>query len=258
MAVKNPVFVGIEIINAPGRLRNAYVYAALDETCQLLAIGRGDRAELLAFLGGQQSAWAAVNGPRRPNMGIHSHENPSQVGLPFEKPELPPNSRVCERLLAAEGFTLTPTPDKAADCTSWARRSFDLYQQLTEFDYGDYPGSEGPRYSLETHPEIIFWRLLKGKLPLPASLEGRLQRQLILYSLQMPVPDAMDFFLEVTRFKLIQGEVPDEKIFSIEELNALAAAYIAWQAGNQSEDIDLIGDPEEGQIVLPARMISPL
>jgi len=61
----------------------------------------------------------------------------------------------------------------------------------------------------------------------------------------------MDFFLEVTRFKLIQGELPDQNIHTIEELNALAAAYIAWQTAHNPDKIDLIGDFNEGQIALP-------
>ena len=78
-----------------------------------------------------------------------------------------------------------------------------------------------------------------------------MQRQLILGSIEMPVPDAMDFFLEITRFKLMQGELPDENIHSMEELNALAAAHIAWQSAHHPNKLDLLGDLIEGQIALP-------
>jgi hypothetical protein len=113
------------------------------------------------------------------------------------------------------------------------RKGFSLYQGLEAFGYQTFPQADGPHQLLETQSEAVFWRLLKGKAPLPNSLEGRLQRQLILYSIEMPVPDAMDFFLEITRFKLMQGELPDQDIHTYEELNALAAAHIAWQAGHE-------------------------
>ncbi len=61
----------------------------------------------------------------------------------------------------------------------------------------------------------------------------------------------MDFFLEVTRYKLIQGDLPDQDILPFDELNALAAAQVAWLAAQHPDHLDLIGDPDEGQIALP-------
>ena len=115
------------------------------------------------------------------------------------------------------------------------------------------PTKKAPAKAWKPGADAIFWRFLKGKDPLPASLEARIQRQLILYEQQLPVPDAMDFFLEITRFKLMQGDLPDGDIYTFEELNALAAAQIAWQAAHQPGQIDLLGDPEEGQIAVPRR-----
>ena len=65
MPRKSPVFVGVEIIRSAGRLRQAFVYAALDTDRELLAIGHGDRDEILAYLGGQGSAHVAINAPRQ-------------------------------------------------------------------------------------------------------------------------------------------------------------------------------------------------
>ena len=61
----------------------------------------------------------------------------------------------------------------------------------------------------------------------------------------------MDFFMEITRFKLVQGDLPLENIHSAEELSALAAALVSWRAGCEPERIDLLGDPLGGQIALP-------
>ena len=251
MPRKSPVFVGVEIIRSAGRLRQAFVYAALDTDRELLAIGHGDRDEILAYLGGQGSAHVAINAPRQLNTGAVNQARTYQDGLPFTDPIEPLNLRYCEYLLQQEGFKINATPDQAKSCPRWVRRGFRLYQRLREFGYAPYPNTDGSRHSLETQADAVFWRLLKGNLPLPHSLEGRLQRQLILYDRQLPVPDAMDFFYEITRYKLMQGDLPDQDIFSFEELNALAAALIAWQAAHCPEEIELLGDAEEGQIALP-------
>lgn len=253
MSEKSPVYVGVEILHSAGRLRRAYVYAALDSARDLLAIGHGDRDEILAYLGGQGSAHVALNAPRGPNNGAVNVSRTFQDGLPFEPPVPSLNVRLCEYQLQQEGFKIESTPDSSKACPRWVRRGFQLFERLAEFGYAPYPNPEGPRHSLETQAEAIFWRWLKGKNPLPCSLEGRIQRQLILYDQQLPVPDAMDFFLEITRYKLMQGDLPDGDIHSFEELNALAAAHLAWQAAYQPDQIELIGDPGEGQIALPVR-----
>ncbi len=252
MMEKSPVFVGVEIVHSAGRLRRAFVYAALDSDQELLAIGRGDQDEVLAYLGGQGSAHVAVNAPRQPNTGAVNQSRTYQDGLPFEEPVQPLNLRLCEYLLQQEGCKIESTPDKTKSCPTWMRRGFHLFHRLDGFGYAPYPNEDSARQSLETQTDAVFWRWLDGKDPLPASLEGRLQRQLILYDHQLPVPDAMDFFLEITRFKLMHGDLPDQDIHSFEELNALAAAQIAWQSAHQPDQIELLGDPEEGQIALPS------
>lgn len=253
MVEKSPVFVGVEFMRASGRLRRAFVYVAVDEDRKLLAIGHGDRDEILAYLGGQQSAYVAINAPRKPNIGVVNQQTPFQGALPFDKPNEGINARLCEYLLQQQGFNVVSTPGKVRACHRWMRRGFDLYRRLEAFGYRPFPNQEGSLHSLETQAGGVFWRLLNEKHPLPASLEGRLQRQLILQDIQMPVPDAMDFFLEITRFKLIQGELPDQDIHTFEELNALAAAFIAWQAAHHPELLELLGDLDEGQVALPAK-----
>lgn len=253
MGEKSPVYVGIEVIRTSGRLRRIFVYAAVDQDRQLLAIGQGDHQDLIAYLGGQGQAYAAINASRRPNTGAVNQVPILQESLPFAKPDTKTNinTRLCEYLLGQQGLKIEPTPSKASQCSTRAQRGFKLYRDLESFGFRPYPNQEGAHHSLETRAEAIFWRLLRHKHPLPASLEGRIQRQLLLYDAKMPVSDAMDFFMEITRYKLIQGDLPDEDILSFEELNALAAAFIAWQAAHHPEQVELVGDPEEGQIALP-------
>ncbi|MCB2213972.1 DUF429 domain-containing protein [bacterium] len=251
MPEKSPVYVGVTVLRNAGRVRQPFVYAALDARRELLAICQGDRAEVLAYLGGQRAAVAAIDAPRGPNTGIVNDAATYQQGLPFEKPTRAINARLSEHLLRESGCPVDTTPSKVRDCPKWKRVGFDLFRRLADYGYQPFPNEDGEWHSLETRVEAVFWRLLGGRAPLPESLEGRLQRQLILHDLDCPVPDAMDFFLEITRHKLILGDLPDDAIFSFNELNALMVAYVAWAAAHQPDDLDLLGDPDEGQIALP-------
>ena len=67
MSEKSPVYVGIDLLRSAGRQSRAYVYAALDETRALIALGTGDRNEVLAYLGGQAAAHIAIAAPNAPN-----------------------------------------------------------------------------------------------------------------------------------------------------------------------------------------------
>ena len=245
------IFAGVDIICSPGRLRRAFVYAALDADRELLALAHGDWDEVLAYFGGQAGAYVAINAPHHPNLGTASELIRAQSEFPYGESLSARGVRLCEHLLQAQGLRLDSTPKTRKDCPGWMQKGFSLYEQLEDFGYHTYPNSESAHLLFETHSEGVFWRLLRQKAPLPNSLEGRLQRQLLLHSIEMPVPDAMDFFLEITRFKLMQGELPDEDLHSYEELNALAAAHMAWQAAHHPDLIDLVGDPDGDQIALP-------
>ena len=249
MSEKSPVYVGIDLLRSAGRQSRAYVYAALDEARELIALGTGDRNEVLAYLGGQAAAHIAIAAPRSPNTGIVN--DPSAYPEGQTPPTHKVNARLCEVLLQQEGLIIESTPAKVKQCPGRSQKGFELYRKLAVFGYTPYPNPENDLLLLETHTEGIFWRWLGGKHPLPDSLEGRIQRQLILFDQKLPVADAMDFFLEVTRYKLIQGDLPDQDILPFDELNALAAAQVAWLAAQHPEHLDLIGDTDEGQIALP-------
>jgi predicted RNase H-like nuclease len=85
------------------------------------------------------------------------------------------------------------------------------------------------------------------------SLEGRLQRQLVLYEHGLCIKDPMDFFEEITRYKISKGILPMELLYLPDQLDALAAAYIARLAVKKEEDVFAIGDTKEGMVVLPGR-----
>jgi len=244
-----PAFIGIELHRSAGRNRRPYVYVSLDSDLTLIAIGHGDRNETLAYIGGQQSAYVAINAPRKPNNGAVNLKAAYQITLAKSHQKL--NCRLAEYLLRAEGLSIAYTAAKPRSCPRWVQHSFTLFKCLDNFGYQPYPSDEVQHQSLEVCTADIFLWLL-GCNPLPEhSLEGRIQRQLILYEKGLQIADAMDYFLEITRFKLLKGDLPIQNIHNFEELNALAAAYLAWSAYNNPSSVRLLGDFAEGQIVSP-------
>ena len=70
----------------------------------------------------------------------------------------------------------------------------------------------------------------------------------ILYEQGLQIRDPVEIFEEITRYKLVQGILPLEDIYSSKELDALMAAYVAWMAVNSPGQIVVTGE-----FVLPAQ-----
>ncbi len=235
-----------------GRLARSgdeFTYAALDNDLRLQAIGRGSQADILAYLSGQPSAYAAINAPRRPGIGLMRQDSVRQTLDPPPKPGSWLKYRVAEYQLR---LPILPTPDDISACPAWMLCGFELYSRLESLGFAEYPtGDDQPRQLLEVHAFASFSRLL-GLPPFPAdSLEGRLQRQLVLHELGVRVSDPMDFFEDVTPRRLLKGVLPLKNILTPVELDALAGAYTAWLAVQRPQEVSLLGAPEEGRIVVP-------
>jgi hypothetical protein len=110
---------------------------------------------------------------------------------------------------------------------------------------------------MEVYPHAGYTVLLKHIPFIKKTLEGRLQRQLLLHSLSIAVPDPMRIFEEITRYKIIHGTLPLEGLYSVEELEALMAAFTAWKAALEPQEITRLGDPREGEIILPSVDLRP-
>jgi len=95
--------------------------------------------------------------------------------------------------------------------------------------------------------------VLLGVLPFSKyTLEGRLQRQIALYDCKVDVPDAMRFFEEITRHRLLKGVFTSRNDLLCWRAGCLAAAYTAWLAALHPDQVTLLGDPQEGQVALPS------
>ena len=128
---------------------------------------------------------------------------------------------------------------------------FHLFEELDKLDYKIYPNLAAEKQFFECQGEASFWNLL-GHSPLKeGTLEGCLQRQVVLLLAGLPVPDAMRFFEEITRHRLLNNRLPLDLVYSASELNALIAAYTAFLSGTQPDKVFHIGNEEEGIIYLP-------
>ncbi|HSV86747.1 MAG TPA: hypothetical protein VLH85_09235 [Levilinea sp.] len=246
MELARTVFIGVDIVSG----RRGFTYAAFGLERQLLALCQGDLKEIAAFTAGQSAAFAAIATPQAPNKGLLANPAP-QEGL-FPLPEVRPAPMRCaEQELMQRGMVTTKTPGSVDACPAWMRQGFELYRHLISLGYQPYPSEDAPRQYLETPPEAVFASLL-GVAPFPAgTLESRLQRQLVLYEHNLPVKDSMHFLEEVTRHRLLKSILPLEHIHTCAELNAMSLAYTAWLAATQPTQVIRLGDPHEGEIVLP-------
>jgi len=207
--------------------------------------------EVLAFVGGQRQANVAVCAPRRPNLGLMDQPEVRQALSPPPHPGRWHGFRVAEYLLRQHAIVCPKTPTDEAACPNWMRMGFTLHRRLEALGYTAYPHASAPLQSLEVYPHACFCTLL-GLAPFPKStLEGRIQRQLVLCEQKLRLPDPMNLFEEITRHRLLQGILPLKELYAPAELDALAAAYTAWKAALHPEQILTLGDPGEGQIVLP-------
>lgn len=239
-------YIGIDSI--PGS--PPFCLAALDVDRRLVALSAGPLAEMVAYASGQSEAVVAVCAPPGPNLGLAERQEslPLIETAPLRSREH--DLRLAELLLRNQGFAVPRTLADPSHCQGWMRRGFILHENLHSAGYEAYP-CEGPRAWLETEPDACFQALM-GVVPFRrGTLEGRLQRQLVLHDLRLPVPDAMEFFEEVTRYKLLHGVLPAEEIHPQRELNALMAAHVAWLAACKPLALSAFGDPQEGVIYLP-------
>ena len=121
----------------------------------------------------------------------------------------------------------------------------DLQEKIGQIGFRHYSQKNSSRLWMESRAEECYKVFQSGLLP-RWTLEGRIQRGLILYDEGLLIHDPMDFFEEITRHKIIQGTLPVENLFSPKQLDALMLAYVSWMAGNPAEKV-MIRD----QVMLP-------
>jgi hypothetical protein len=224
----------------------------LDGNLNLVALANADMEEMVAFLGKQKSALVAINSPSGVNHGLVRNKIADEHSGP-KRTVRGTDIRLVEYELRERGIAIAGTPAREEFCPGWMRVGFALYKKLAETGFKPYGMGDADCQILETHPFACFCVLADG-IPFPKpTLEGRLQRQLILNDKGLRINDAMGFFEEITRFKLIKGILPVDLLYSPEQLDVLVAAYTAWLSAHRPDEVIRVGDRDEGQMILPAR-----
>ena len=245
MLFTDSAFIGITPIIG----HRSFTYAALDRDLNLIALADGEVDEVAAFIAGQNSATVAVNSPAAVNRGLVREMTKKKMLTPTQIRRI--ELRLAEYELRERGIAVTKTPASVELCPAWMQAGFQLYRKLGKMGFQKYSKTESTYKTLETNPHACYC-VLAGQVPAARlSLEGRLQRQIILYEQGLRIKDPMDFFEEITRYKLAKGILPVELLYLPEQLDALAAAYTAWLAVERQGKTTSVGDHQEGQIVLP-------
>src|SRR4030042_3577741 len=209
-------YLGID----PTAGREPFPASPLDKDLHLTPPGRGSLDEVLTFTAGQHQAFVAVCAPRKPNQGMMGRPQVRDQLSPPPRPGRWTDFRLVEYLLRQHRISCYKTPSDEKACPNWMKMGFNLYQRLERMGYQPYPAQESALQWLEVYPHPSFC-CLPGRAPLPKNtLEGRIQRQLVLHQQNIDLPDPMDMLKGITPQRLLEGAWPLEKLYSQGELRS--------------------------------------
>ena len=242
------IYLGID----PTAGRRPLNYALLDGKLNIVAEGEGVAADLPDLLSAYPEVLCAVDAPLMPNRGLMAQpETRARFGLSV-KSKTWSQYRVCEYELRRRNIKLYSTPGEVENAPTWMQAGWKLYELLREQGFETFaPDSTAPRQLFEVHPHATFTVRL-GHVPYRKdTLEGRLQRQLLLCDEGLYLPDPISILEEVTRHHLLRGTLNFDGLRTHDQLDALASALTAFYAHTRPNEVALVGDPADGQIVVP-------
>lgn len=242
------IYLGID----PTAGRRPLNYAILDGKLNILAESAGYADDLLRAIEPYPDIMCALDAPLMPNPGLLADPvKRAEIGLPASKTTYA-QYRICEYQLKSRGINLYNTPTESLTAPKWMQAGWALYDKLRELGFETYaPESTASRQFFEVHPHATYTVLLNRIPYRKDTLEGRLQRQLLLLEQGVNIFDAMDALEEITRHHILNGSLHLRGLRTHDELDALASALTAYYAHAKSRSITLVGDPLDGQIVVP-------
>jgi predicted nuclease with RNAse H fold len=245
----NDVYIGID----PTAGRRPFSVAALDDNLRVAALEPVDADGAMAFVERWPNAIVAIDAPQSPNQRLMRRP---RIRKTFG---LNPHSRtftdwkVCEYELRRRNLRIYNTPSRPSEAPAWMRVGFDLYRRLESMGFSFFRAGESmaDRTVVEVHPHACYAALL-GHRPLPKdSLEGRLQRQMVLYVEGIDLANPLHVLEEISRHHILSGDLPLDGLYSHDELDALAAAYTAYLVHQKPARVSQVGDAVEGLITVP-------
>lgn len=242
------IYLGID----PTAGRRPLNYAILDSKLNIVAEAQGYTDDLLRAIEPYPDIMCALDAPLMPNQKLLSDPaKRSEVGLPADKTTYS-QFRVCEYKLRSRNIKLYSTPAEVETAPKWMQAGWALYDKLRELGFETYaPGSKSPRQFFEVHPHASFTVRLERVPYRKDTLEGRLQRQLLLFEEGIHMIDAMEVLEEMTRHRILRGTLSLNGLRTHDELDALASALTAFYAHTKPKEVTLVGEVTDGQIVVP-------
>ena len=228
-------------------------YAILDDKLNIQAQDAGDLENVLAVIGGLKAPVIAVGAPQRPNQGVMARP---KIRRRFNlNPESPiwTQWRLCEFELRRRNIRMHHTPAEEEKAPRWMQNGFEVYRRLQKMGLGVLVPNESVEAFtyLEVQSHACYTVLLERRPYLKRTLEGRLQRQLVLNLEGLNLRNPMQILDGITRQHLLQSSLPMGDLQSAAELDCLANAYTAYLASVRPERIHHVGDPKEGLISVP-------
>ncbi|HWQ46315.1 MAG TPA: hypothetical protein VN376_05575, partial [Longilinea sp.] len=209
------LYIGIDLASDHRRFH----FSAVEDDLSLNAISSGHSEDVLAFLAGQSSAVVVFNAPTPP----------------------------CPDTIQLNLIEIDEAASRSGS-TAWMQQGYSFYKHMDELGFHN---DESSRRYRSVDGETAWKDLCLGNLFPAQTLESRLQRQLILVDLGLPLTDPMQFFEEITRHKLLHGNLPVDTIHSAAELSALLCAYLAWASDHRPDGIEI--SVSAGALVRAAR-----
>ena len=243
------MYIGINP-TASGR---PHALAVLDAGLRIEKLTKASFDDILAAITGYSVAVCGVDAPGAPCKGLLTDKDyRRKLGLDAGQ-ERYNHYRVCEYELRRRRIAIYNAPREAKQAPSWMQEGWRFYEALRKAGFVEHPRS-GAKRMFETFPHAAF-TALAGRRPYgKSSMEGLLQRQMILFNEGVEVPDPMTQLEEWTSHRLITGQLPREDLLDHDRLDALMAAYTAYIVDREPGEITTVGDPVEGQIILPTML----
>lgn len=240
------VFAGVDIKSG----NRPSTCAIVNDRRRVIHVGEHDQESLVSLLSSYDKIACGIDAPCSRNLGIM--EDPDYREMLGLRPNAKRFSsyRVSEFEIRRRGIHIYATPRELSQNTSWMGDGWRLYDALRLKGFRDYP-SEANHLMFETYPHADFTVLI-GTRPYPKNtLEGRIQRQLVLNDQGIALKDAMHLIEEWTRYRFITGRIDFDQLYTHDQLDALVAAYTAYLAATEPEMITAVGDQRDGLILLP-------
>jgi hypothetical protein len=243
----NRVFAGMELSAGGRKCSTAALTSRLDVLFVKASAAEEWALELASF--GELSI--AVSGPLRAHSP--SAEGTARSGDARRRGKWK-GARSAEVEIRRRGIPIRLTPAGEDAAPALLRASWRLARELRQRGFQEEGGRRlSPRLLIETRPAACAAVLL-GRIPFKReTLEGRIQRQLLLFREKVAVPDPMDSLEELTAHHLLSGRLALRGIRTPEELDALLAAYTAWRAACLPDSVTWLGRGRNGQICLPVK-----